>query len=438
MSRHRVLLIAEAANPEWVSVPLVGWSHALAISRIADTHLVTHVRNRAAIERFGWREGHEFTAIDSERVARRAYKVAGLLRGGAGKGWTAMTAVGAISYLYFEHLLWQQFRERLTAGQFDAVHRLTPVSPTSPSPLAAKLEKIGVPYVVGPLNGGVRWPRHFDAARRAEWEWLSYVRSAYKLVPGYRSLRRHASAILCGSMDTYAEMPAYAAQRLVYMPENAIDPARFPDESAGSAQGQAQQRVAFVGRLVPYKGVDMLLEATADLVRQGRLRLDIIGDGPARRDLEALAQKLGVVEGVEFAGWVEHAQLHHRLRRSRILGFPSIREFGGGAVIEAMALGLVPVVVGYGGPADIVTERTGIKVPMGPRSEIVRALSAAFETLTNEPKRIDELGEAARRRVLEHFTWSAKAQRSLGVYDWVRGLGPKPEPGMPYPDSSPG
>jgi hypothetical protein len=58
----RALLIAEACNPEWVSVPLEGWSHSRAIASIVDAHLVTQVRNRDAIQRAGLTEGNEFTA----------------------------------------------------------------------------------------------------------------------------------------------------------------------------------------------------------------------------------------------------------------------------------------------------------------------------------------------------------------------------------------
>ena len=104
--RYRVLLIAEAANPEWTSVPLVGWSHTRALAEITDAHLVTQIRNQEAIERFGWVEGKEFTAIDSEAVAKPLWKISSMLAGGDGRGWTTRMAINTFGYYYFERQIW--------------------------------------------------------------------------------------------------------------------------------------------------------------------------------------------------------------------------------------------------------------------------------------------------------------------------------------------
>src|ERR1044071_249307 len=98
---YRVLLIAEAANPEWASVPLEGWSLARALAKITDAHLVTHIRNREAIAHAGLTEGRDFTVVDNERVAAPLFKLSEFLRGGAGKGWTTITAFSALTYYAF-------------------------------------------------------------------------------------------------------------------------------------------------------------------------------------------------------------------------------------------------------------------------------------------------------------------------------------------------
>lgn len=417
MRRIRALLIAEAANPEWTSVPLVGWSHSQAIAELADSHLVTQVRNRDALVRAGLTEGRDFTAIDSEIVARRVSRIGEALRGGSNKGWTTIVALGAISYCYFEHLVWQQFSSRIKAGEYDVVHRITPLSPTVPSLLAKWCCRAGTPFVLGPLNGGVSWPAAFDGARRQEREWLSYVRSAHRLLPGYRSTRKYAAAIIVGSRDTWKQVPQRYQHKCVYMPENGIDPRWFAAQRHRRAAPPL--RAVFIGRLVPYKGADMLLEAAAPLVRSGRLAVSIIGDGPQMPLLRDLVAREGLQGGVSLEGWVAHQQLSQRLCEADVLAFPSIREFGGGVVLEAMATGLAPVVVDYGGPGELVTADTGVLIPLGTRQEIIRRFREALENLADHPAMVDALGAAARSRARENFSWSRKAQCTVAVYESV-------------------
>jgi glycosyltransferase involved in cell wall biosynthesis len=92
----------------------------------------------------------------------------------------------------------------------------------------------------------------------------------------------------------------------------------------------------------------------------------------------------------------------------------------------------VPVVVGYGGPAELVTRESGFTVDLGAAAEIVARLRDLLGRLVEQPDEIERRSEPARRRVYEWFTWSAKARQVAQVYDWVLDRTPeKPDFGMP-------
>jgi glycosyltransferase involved in cell wall biosynthesis len=181
------------------------------------------------------------------------------------------------------------------------------------------------------------------------------------------------------------------------------------------------------------KGVDVLLDGCAELVRAGRVTLELVGDGPERPGLEKRAAKLGLGGGIVFRGWLSHAEVGERLRQAHVLGFPSIREFGGGVVIEAMAAGVVPVVVDYAGPAELVTPETGCLVPLGPRATIVAGLRQWIERLARDEAERATLAARAQERIRRWFTWRGRAEQVAAVYAWVLGRAGKPDFGMPFP-----
>jgi glycosyltransferase involved in cell wall biosynthesis len=414
LKKLRVLLIAEAANPEWTSVPLIGWNLFLALARVADVHLVTQVRNRDAIIRKGLVEGQDFTAIDNENIAAPLNKISEKLRGGSGKGWTTISAFSSLAYYSFETKLWRHFRRRLAKHDFDIVHRITPLSPTSQSIIGKRLSKLKIPFVIGPLNGGVPWPKSFRNRQYAEREWLSHARWLFKLMPGYNSTRRYASAIIVGSRHTLGEMPEWVRKKCIYIPENGIDLDRFSNPRNFSVS--LPLRAVFLGRLVPYKGADMLLEAAAPFLRAGDLELHIIGEGPQRHFLTEMVEKLDVAGKVRFEGWIPHAKIQEKLRTFDFLVLPSIREFGGGVVVEAMALGVTPIVADYGGPAELVDEATGFRISFTDKNSLVEGIRRAIGEILLFPEVLNKLGPAARERTIENLSWDAKANQILKIY----------------------
>ena len=433
----RPLIIAEAANPEWSSVPLVGWSQAEALLRRTDAHLVTQVRNRDAILRSGL-EPARVTFIDTERLAAPAWRFSERLAGTKGKAWTVITAIQSLTYPFFEWMVERRFGAALERGDFDLVHRLTPLSPTAPSPISRTCARLGIPFILGPLNGGTPWPPEHPELMGQEREWLTKVRSLYRHMPGARSTRVRAAAIILASRAAFDDEDPRLADRCFYMPENGIDPTRFPPPSSRSSK--TPLRFLFVGRLVPFKGLHIALEAIAPFVRDGLATMEVAGDGPAREDLQEQAHALGLRDRVVFHGWVPHQEVGEFMGQADVFLFPSLREFGGGVVLEAMAMGAVPLIVDYGGPGELVDARTGVKVPMQARAPLVNALRREIASFLESPEKLDALRQSGVHHVRETFAWDAKATRLVELYAWTLGRGPKPawtRPPDPVQPSSP-
>jgi len=436
--RIRSLVIAESCNPEWESIPLEGWSHYHALTEMAEIHLVTRTRNRESLLRAGLVEGVDFTAIDTESMIKPLEHLVHRISG-PNKGWAMVTALSLPSYWMFEHLLWRKFGADLRAGRFDLVHRITPLAAPVPSPLAPRCRRIGVPFVLGPLNGGLPWPPGFPQLQRQEGEWLSNLREAYRLVPGYRSTRNAASAIMVGAASARADLPQRWRDKAIYVAENGIEPTRFPKPPVRAPESYAGRplRAVFLGRLVPYKGADMLIEAAAPLLAAGRLTLQIIGFGPEREALDAQVATLGLAEQVHFTGKISHFEVGALLAQADIMPFPSVHEFGGAVVLEAMAKGVVPIVVDYGGPGELISPATGFGLALGTREQIVAALRQTLEHLVEEPAQLAAMSTAAVARAHARFAWPAKARQTLEVYRWVLGRRTdKPDWGLPYTDAA--
>jgi glycosyltransferase involved in cell wall biosynthesis len=411
----RVLVLADDCNPRWPSLPVVGYQTVRALADHADVTLVTHVRNRADLVTAGVGKAR-VEYVDNEYVAAPLFKLSQLLRGGQSVGWTTNVALSYPTYLAFEFEVWRRFRQALEARQFDIVHRVTPMSPTLPSPLA---QHSPVPFVLGPLNGGLPWPEAFSAERAREKEWLVHLRSAYRWLPYHRSTFERSAAILVAFAHTARDLPPSCQHRALSFPEVGVDPTLFSARSSHGPRGRL--RFLFVGRLVPYKLPEVAVECfeRSPLLREHELV--IAGSGPEQAALEARIQAAGLQNCVRLVGWKSQAEVGALMRESDVFVFPSIRELGAGVLVEAMATGLCSVAVDYGGPGELLTSSRGVKVPLGTREQITSRFVQELEGLARDPARITELGLAAQRYVLSELTWDVKAQRIVEVYRWVLG-----------------
>jgi glycosyltransferase involved in cell wall biosynthesis len=422
IGRLRVLVLGPDCNPNEVSIPFVTYSHAAALAHL---HTVTLVA-RSKVEDSLRRAKAPFSAIEVVRTPWLDSIFTWCFRWIFKSNYDSQ-ALTAFKYPFsvaFEWRAWRQLRRRIFSGEFDVVLRLVPITAVLPSPFAFFLRKGPVPFVIGPISGGLPWPSGLSQLENQK-EWVSGLRRLYRALPFTRSTYRYATAIIAASSHTYEEFAVYR-DKLFFVPENGIDLSIFPDDSRNQ-KPVAQLELIFVGGLVPRKACDLALRAAAPLLRSGLASFTVVGDGPERNRLEQLSASIGATKAVTFCGWLSRAEVLSRLQSADVLVFPSLRDFGGGVVFEALAAGAVPVVVDFGGPGDIVHPQVGYKVPLTNENDMVSQIGKILADLADDRNLVIRLRQQGMSYARESLTWDAKAQSTTRILNWAVGRGLKPD-----------
>jgi glycosyltransferase involved in cell wall biosynthesis len=239
------------------------------------------------------------------------------------------------------------------------------------------------------------------AFEQVPWPVAAAVWSAERLVP--RAYRRVPFVTI--SESSRADLAA-----------RGIDPARIRmihpgirrPEAAPLAWEERPCRVTYVGRIEPYKRVDVMLRAGARLLpRFPDLELFVIGRGTARPALEALARELGIADRVRFTGFVSDPERDALLAGTRVCVFPSLKEGFGLTVLEANAVGTPVVASDAPGLRDSVRDgETGLLAPAGSVTRFAERIGA----LLADDALARRLGEAA-RDFSKRFEWDDAAAR---------------------------
>jgi glycosyltransferase involved in cell wall biosynthesis len=420
MSRLRVLILALEANPDGITGSLIGYCQAEALGRLHDVTLMIRPSREAPVRR---KQG----AIRSVEVIRVAWLERFL-------AWTIhrvfkdnyySQALQAFTYpfgIVFEWQAWHQMRTRILAGEFDVVLRLLPVSAVRPSPFAFFLRNGPIPFVIGPVNGGLPWPPGFAQAKKSK-QWIAGLRVLYRFMPFARSTYTRAAAIIAGSSHSYAEFAAFR-EKMFFLPENGVDRSRC--SRGASSLRAAKLELIFLGSLIPLKACDLAVRGSASLLKEDLAHLTIVGDGPERQRLEELTRSLGVDKAVSFYGFLKHDAAMQRLRSSDILVFPSVRDFGGGVVFEALSLGVVPIVADFGGPGDVVQPEVGCKVRLTNEADVVLQIEQILRSFAQDRDRLERLKEQAVAYAIDYLSWDAKAQAITSIMRWALRQGAKP------------
>jgi glycosyltransferase involved in cell wall biosynthesis len=230
--------------------------------------------------------------------------------------------------------------------------------------------------------------------------------------PPFRHVMQHSAAVTAVSRWLAEE-----AQSIVSMKPPIVAPMPVATELFTVAPHIARtRRLLFVGRLMPQKGIDLLIDALAQLPPD--ICLDIVGDGPDRTVLEARALSLDVTTRVLFHGAVKQYDLPAFYQGALALVVPSAEEGLGLVAVEAQLCETPVVAFDSGGLPDVIQhERTGILV----RERSAGALAAAISSLLERDDRGVTLGAAGRLHALATFAPESVAKRYAEIYRNVIG-----------------
>jgi glycosyltransferase involved in cell wall biosynthesis len=417
----KVLLIVEQCNPEWASVPLEGYNYFRGINNLVDATLVTHIRNKPALEKYP--EYEKIFYIEERKLSKQYYKIVETITAKGRVNWPLYNALSYPIYEEFNQQVYQKFKGKILNGDYDIVHGITPIMPRYPFKVVSVCQQ--TPFILGPVNGGIPFPPGFQETARQEFAQFNFLRAVGRaLIPGYVETYKKADKVLAGStytLNLLKQLFAIPDTRMELFYENGIAQEFLMSVKPAKEEG-SQINLLFVGRLVPYKCADVVIESIGrlDQAIQSKIRFTIVGDGSERNNLEKLVKELNLAEIVSFAGWVNQSETLDYYRKADIFCFPSIREFGGAVVIEAMACGLPCIVANNGGIGEYVNEETGFKIEPISREYLTQELTSKIKMLVEDDKLRESMSAKAIERAKE-FEWENKARKIVEIYEKMLG-----------------
>lgn len=268
------------------------------------------------------------------------------------------------------------------------------------------LKRWKIPYVVRLGGGDV-------PGTQARFE------KVYRLVgPFLKHVWGSASFVVANSQGICDRARAFSdGARFAIIP-NGINAEDFPRPVQVTSDDVLE--VMTTARIVERKGIQHVLRALPELVREtdGNVRYTIIGDGPYRTEIEALARRLNVLQYVRITGMVDRAEVLNILSGASVFVLTSDWEGMPNVVLEAMAMGLPVVMTDCEGSAELIGDNGFV---LKRSEDIPPQVAQAVLKLYRAPELARSMGVASRKLATEHFTWKKTAQLYLQLFSEIIG-----------------
>ena len=378
----KVLLSAFACDPTRGSEPGCGWNWAEGLAKKGlEVHCITRATSRAGVDTKTLPQNLKFSYVRLPFGMEKLYQ-------------SSQPAM----YLYY--VLWQWKAYKIAkalhkVNGFEVVHHVTWGS----LQMGSFMYKLGIPLVFGPAGGGQMAPtafrEYFGEAWSSEENRKKVSRLLLRFNPACRTMAKKAAVVLASNEDTFRIARTNGASRISLSLDVGVPDWFFPKESAPKVLERDRLKLLWVGRLMPRKGLLLLLEVMKELKSYPGITLTIVGDGTMKEVLLETIENNALGDSVHWKGWVPFDEIGSVYAEHDAFLFTSLRESGGVQIVEAMAYGMPVVTLDLHGPGLIVDADRGFKCACDTPEIAIKNLKTAVIALYNNPELVGRLSTGA-------------------------------------------
>lgn len=391
-----ILVSAYACEPFKGSEQGVGWNWVLQMAVNNEVHVITRVNNQEIIEA-------NIPQAVEKNITFHYYDTHKAIKGLKNK------AKG----LYFYYFCWQLGLIPLIyklnkQHDFDYSIHLTFGSIWMPTVLPF----FKISFIWGPIGGGEGEPYSFLKILPLKQRMLQYIRLIMNntaiLNPMVFIASLRAKTILVRTENTAKVIPAIFRDKVKVVLETAMEGDVFNFSKKNEASNSNQLRLITTGRLMPSKNLITAVRAIGYLPEYYPVTLTIIGSGAESKRIDQEVDLLDIANKVHRINETSRVNVLNELTNSDIYLFPSLREGGSWALMEAMAIGLPVVCLNWSGMQIITDAESAIRLPVTNPEQMPKDMAEAICKLIDNPELRLKMGMAGRKRIKNVFNWEAK------------------------------
>ena len=401
-------MVAYYCSPYKGSDWRVGWGRALQAADSFDVWVITSIESRQDIERYLEQNGSipNLTFVYEE----------------LGPMGQLLSRI-PISYFYtnpFSYRTWLKkiygiARSLHARHKFDLTHHVNLIGFREPG----HLWQMDIPSIWGPVGGTQSCPWRFLASAGA----MDMLKEGFRSAANWTQLRfsrkvrralKSAAVVLVANSDGKRRLGRHRPDAIQLL-ETGLD--EIAPKEIKSQPGEPL-RILWSGEIQFRKALHLLLAALAEIGDAIDFEVRILGRGPNLQRARDLAEQLGVSKHCEFLGWLPLPEALEQSAWADVFIFTSLRDTSGNVMLEAMSRGVPVITFDHQGAGDIVTQTSGIKIPITSPADATHRFRDAIVALGTDRDRLAQLSRGAAARA-QHFLWRRNAAEMKDVYETV-------------------